>query len=118
MMDLKLIPASAKNKAIVADVLKEVEIEASSKTASEQIFENYVFVITGAVEHFKNRDELKAVIEERGGKVASSVTSKTTYLINNDISSSSSKNKKAKELGIEIITEEQFLQMLNKGNND
>ena len=107
-----------KNRAIVADVLKEVEIEASSKTASEQIFENYVFVITGAVEHFKNRDELKAVIEERGGKVASSVTSKTTYLINNDISSSSSKNKKAKELGIEIITEEQFLQMLNKGNND
>ncbi|MBP8691521.1 MAG: NAD-dependent DNA ligase LigA [Sedimentibacter sp.] len=106
-----------KNKAIVADVLKEVEIEASSKTASEQIFENYVFVITGAVEHFKNRDELKAVIEERGGKVASSVTSKTTYLINNDISSSSSKNKKAKELGIEIITEEQFLHMLNKGNN-
>ena len=107
-----------KNRAIVADVLKEVEIEASSKTASEQIFENYVFVITGAVEHFKNRDELKAVIQERGGKVASSVTSKTTYLINNDISSSSSKNKKAKELGIEIITEEQFLQMLNKGNND
>ena len=107
-----------KNKAIVADVLKEVEIEASSKTASEQIFKNHVFVITGTVEHFKNRDELKAVIEERGGKVASSVTSKTTYLINNDISSSSSKNKKAKELGIEIITEEQFLQMLNKGNND
>jgi len=106
-----------KNRAIVADVLKEVEIEASSKTASEQIFENYVFVITGAVEHFKNRDELKAVIQERGGKVASSVTSKTTYLINNDISSSSSKNKKAKELGIEIITEEQFLHMLNKGNN-
>ncbi len=107
-----------KNRAIVADVLKEVEIEASSKTASEQIFKNHVFVITGTVEHFKNRDELKAVIEERGGKVASSVTSKTTYLINNDISSSSSKNKKAKELGIEIITEEQFLQMLNKGNND
>jgi len=106
-----------KNKAIVEDVLKEVEIEASSKTASEQIFENCVFVITGSVEHFKNRDELKAVIEERGGKVASSVTSKTTYLINNDVSSSSTKNKKAKELGIEIITEEQFLQMLNKGNN-
>jgi DNA ligase (NAD+) len=102
-----------KKKAIVEDVLKEVEIEVSSKTSSEQIFENYIFVITGSVEHFKNRDELKALIEEKGGKVTNSVTSKTNYLINNDNLSNSSKNKKAKELGIEIITEEQFLQRLN-----
>ena len=102
-----------KKKAIVEDILKEVEIEVSSKTSSEQIFENYIFVITGSVEHFKNRDELKALIEEKGGKVTNSVTSKTNYLINNDNLSNSSKNKKAKELGIEIITEEQFLQRLN-----
>jgi len=104
-----------KKKVIVEDVLKEVEIETSSKTSSTQIFENYNFAITGAVEHFKNRDELKAAIEERGGKVASSVTSKTNYLINNDNTSNSSKNKKAKELGIEIITEEQFLKWMNTG---
>ena len=102
-----------KKKAIVEDVLKEVEIEVSPRTLSIQNFENYTFVITGSVEHFKNRDELKAVIEERGGKVTNSVTPKTNYLINNDNLSSSSKNKKAKELGIEIITEEQFLHMLN-----
>lgn len=107
-----------KKKAIVEDVLKEVEIEVSSKTSSEQIFENYIFVITGSVEHFKNRDELKALIEERGGKVTNSVTSKTNYLINNDNLSNSSKNKKAKELGIEIITEEQFVQWLNVGNKE
>ena len=102
-----------KKKVIVEDVLREVEIEASSRILSEQIFENYTFVITGSVEHFKNRDELKALIEERGGKVTNSVTYKTNYLINNDNLSNSSKNKKAKELGIEIITEEQFLQLLN-----
>jgi DNA ligase (NAD+) len=107
-----------KNKVIVGDVLKEVEIEAGPETRSAQIFENYVFVITGSLGHFKNRDELKALIEERGGRVASSVTSKTTYLINNDITSSSGKNKKAKELGIDIITEDQFLQMLNSEKKD
>jgi DNA ligase (NAD+) len=102
-----------KRKTIVEDVLKEVEIEVISKTSSEQNFENYNFVITGSLEHFKNRDELKAAIEEKGGKVTGTVTSKTNYLINNDNLSNSSKNKKAKELGIEIITEEQFLQRLN-----
>ncbi len=104
-----------KKKVIVEDVLKEVEIELSNKVLSEQIFENYIFVITGSVEKFRNRDELKEVIEERGGKVTGSVTSKTNYLINNDNLSNSSKNKKAKELGIEIITEEQFVQWMNTG---
>ena len=107
-----------KKIAIVEDVLKEVEIEKSTKISSEQIFENYIFVITGSVEHFKNRDELKEAIEERGGKVTSSVTSKTNYLINNDNLSNSSKNKKAKELRIEIITEEQFVQWLNTGKKE
>lgn len=71
-----------------------------------------VFVVTGSVNHYKNRNELKADIEKNGGKVTGSVTSKTDYLINNDIDSNSSKNKKAKELNIPIITEEQFLSML------
>lgn len=71
-----------------------------------------VFVVTGSVNHYKNRNELKADIEKNGGKVTGSVTSKTDYLINNDINSNSSKNKKAKELNIPIITEEQFLSML------
>lgn len=97
---------------IVRDVLKEVEIEKAEKNISEQIFENINFVITGSVEQFKNRDELKEVIESRGGKVTGSVTSKTNYLINNDNMSNSSKNKKAKELDIRIITEKEFVDML------
>ena len=70
-----------------------------------------VFVITGSVTKFTNRNEMKAFIEGRGGKVTGSVTSKTNYLINNDVTSSSSKNKTAKELGIPIITEEEFLEL-------
>lgn len=70
------------------------------------------FVVTGSVHHYKNRNELKADIEKNGGKVTGSVTSKTDYLINNDINSNSSKNKKAKELNIPIISEEQFISML------
>lgn len=97
---------------IINDVLKEVEIEKAEENTLSQIFENISFVITGSVERFKNRDELKQVIENYGGKVTGSVTSKTNYLINNDNTSNSSKNKKAKELEIRIITEEEFLDML------
>ena len=68
------------------------------------------FVITGKVEHFKNRDDLKRYIEERGGKVVGSISSKTSYLINNDIESTSSKNLSAKKLGIPILSEENFLE--------
>ena len=71
-----------------------------------------VFVITGNVHEFKNRDEVKVAIEARGGKVTGSVSKNTNYLVNNDINSTSSKNKKAKELGIPIITEEQLIAML------
>ena len=70
------------------------------------------FVITGSVEHFANRAEVKEEIEKCGGKVTGSVTSKTNYLINNDVNSTSSKNKKARELGIPIISEEEFMKML------
>ena len=74
------------------------------------------FVVTGSVHHFANRNEVKEVIEKRGGKVTGSVTSKTNYLINNDTQSSSSKNKKAKELGIPVISEEEFLELLGENN--
>lgn len=104
-----------KKQEIINDILKEVELEAVRENTSKQIFEGINFVITGSVEQFKNRDELKEVIEQRGGKVTGSVTSKTNYLINNDNTSNSSKNKKAKELGIRIITENEFVQWLNDG---
>lgn len=104
-----------KKKIIVSDILKEVEIEKAEVSTAEHIFENINFVITGSVEQFNNRDELKEAIEERGGKVTGSVTSKTNYLINNDNTSNSSKNKKAKELGIRIITESEFVEWINNG---
>jgi DNA ligase (NAD+) len=93
-------------------LLKELVIPEEVENTEAQIFENMTFVITGSVEHFSNRNEVKAVIESKGGKVTGSVTNKTNYLINNDVNSTSSKNKKAKELGIPIITEEDFLEML------
>ena len=82
------------------------------KTESTQSLEGKQFVITGSVEHFANRKELQELIESKGGKVTGSVTAKTAYLINNDAASNSSKNKKAKELGVPIISEEEFLRML------
>ena len=101
-----------KNVEEVKRLLTELIIPEEQVNTEEQIFENKVFVITGSVEHFTNRNEVKEVIESKGGKVTGSVTSKTDYLINNDVNSTSSKNKKAKELGIPIITEEEFLKML------
>lgn len=81
------------------------------ETTGEQVFAGKTFVITGSVEHFANRSEAKAFIEARGGKVTGSVTKKTDYLINNDKTSGSSKNKKAQELGIPILSEEDFLEL-------
>ena len=95
-------------------LLAELVIPEEEINTQEQIFENMVFVITGSVEHFTNRNEVKEVIESKGGKVTGSVTAKTNFLINNDVTSTSSKNKKAKELGIPIITEEEFLRMLEE----
>ena len=89
-------------------LLGEVQIEKEDQGEGGPL-EGKTFVITGSVEHFANRSEMKAFIESRGGKVTGSVTSKTDFLINNDAASTSSKNKKAKELGIPILTEEQFL---------
>lgn len=95
------------------NLLGELKIHAEEGEAKEQIFEGVNFVITGSVTHFANRKEVKELIESLGGKVTGSVTSKTNYLINNDITSTSSKNKKANELGIPIISEEMFLEMLD-----
>ena len=87
--------------------------EFKKEEVSEQIFKGVNFVITGSVNHFTNRNAVKELIESLGGKVTGSVTSKTNYLINNDVTSTSSKNKKANELGIPIISEETFLEMVN-----
>lgn len=84
----------------------------TEENTQTQIFAGVTFVITGSVTHFANRNEVKALIESLGGKVTGSVTGKTSYLINNDTMSNSSKNKKAKELGIPIISEEDFLKMV------
>lgn len=91
-------------------LLQEVTIKNPEANHNAQNMDGLNFVVTGSVNHFANRNEVKEYIEQRGGKVTGSVTSKTNYLINNDIMSNSSKNKKAKELGIEIITEEQFIE--------
>lgn len=97
------------------NLLEELVIPKEEAEASPQIFEGVNFVITGSVEHFANRNEVKELIESLGGKVTGSVTSKTNYLINNDVTSTSSKNKKANDLGIPIISEETFLRMVEDG---
>ena len=105
--------ADEKNQKALDELLQELEIEKPEISNEIQKFAGKIFVITGSVEHFSNRNEVKAVIEQHGGTVTGSVSAKTDYLINNDAASGSSKNKKAKELGIPIITESEFLHMLN-----
>jgi len=99
------------NKKLVEDLLGVLTIDESFEEAGD-VLAGKTFVITGSLSHFENRDAAKAKIEELGGKTAGSVSKKTDYLINNDIASASSKNKKAKELGVPIITEEDFLEMI------
>ena len=108
---------NAHNQKVVSELLNFLTFEAMPQEAEQgqQILADKTFVITGSVEHFKNRKELKEKIESLGGKVTGSVTKKTDYLINNDNLSGSTKNKKAKELGIPILTEEEFLTMINEG---
>ncbi|MCI6868872.1 MAG: NAD-dependent DNA ligase LigA [Lachnospiraceae bacterium] len=101
--------ADETNQKNLDDLCLELTIEKPQESSQTQTFAGKTFVITGSVEHFANRNELKAFIEERGGKVTGSVSKKTDYLINNDTTSASSKNKKAGELGIPILSEEAFL---------
>ncbi len=98
------------NLARMEHLWQELDIEVPKIDTSAQTLTGKVFVITGSLEYYASRGELKDIIEQKGGKVTGSVTSKTDCLINNDIASTSSKNKKAKELNIPIITEEQFRQ--------
>ena len=106
--------ADPKHREIYRRLLDEVELQKEVVTEDSQKFSGINFVITGSVEHFANRAEVKAEIEKRGGKVTGSVTSKTGYLINNDVNSTSSKNKKARELGVPIISEETLIGMLEQ----
>lgn len=101
-----------KNCRMVDHLLQPLTVEQEAASTEEAVFEGMTFVITGTVEHFANRKALQEEIEKRGGKAAGAVTSKTSYLINNDTLSNSSKNKKAKELGVPIISEEEFMGML------
>ncbi len=101
--------AKEENSVRFEHLLTEIEIEQEEIDEAGQTLEGKVFVVTGSLEHFGSRNELKDLIEKKGGKVTGSVTSKTDCLINNDIASNSSKNKKAKELQIPIVTEEEFM---------
>lgn len=100
---------SETNRENMKKLLKELEIEQIEVDESALTLQGKVFVVTGSLEHFDGRSALKELIESRGGKVTGSVTGKTTCLINNDIASNSSKNKKAKELEVPIVTEEDFM---------
>ena len=102
--------ANDENIRVLRAILNEVTL-IEEENDKEQDLEGKTFVITGSLNSFANRDELKKLIEDRGGKVAGSVSAKTSYLINNDVMSNSSKNKKAKDLGIPIISEEDFLKL-------
>ncbi len=103
--------AKEENAQLFQRLLKEVTIPKPQEETKTQLLEGKTFVITGSVQFFKNRAEVKEVIEGLGGKVTGSVTSKTDYLINNDVTSTSSKNKKANELGVPIISEKEFRKM-------
>ena len=103
-----------KNNRKVDHLMKHLLLEKPEESADRQKLAGLTFVITGSLEHFSNRSEMKNQIEALGGKVTGSVTRKTSYLINNDTASSSSKNRKAAELGIPVISEEEFLNMLQE----
>jgi DNA ligase (NAD+) len=103
-----------KNNEMVDRLLLELTMKQEARAEGSKKLEGMVFVITGSVEHFENRKSLQETIEAQGGKATGSVTSNTNYLINNDTTSNSSKNKKAKELGVPIISEEDFIRLLEE----
>jgi DNA ligase (NAD+) len=102
------------NRHRVDNLLKEVQVIQNSTTDTGGRCKDMTFVITGDVHHYKNRNELKAYIESQGGKVTGSVSKLTNYLINNDIASTSGKNKKAQELHIPILSEDDFIERFGK----
>ncbi len=106
------------NQKVLNDLLTLIEVRQQQQQRSGNQCEGLTFVITGDVHHFKNRNELKAYIEARGGKVAGSVSGSTSFLINNDVTSTSGKNKKAKELGIPILSEDDFLSQFSAESSE
>lgn len=106
---------NSQNKSGLEKLLQEVSVQKIEKQdTSNGSCAGITFVITGDVHHYKNRDEFKAYVESQGGKVAGSVSKKTGYLVNNDVESNSSKNRKAKELGVPIISEDTFIEMFGQ----
>ena len=98
-----------KNISLINKLKNELTFEKPEENTTKQSLSGINVVITGSLEHFSSRTILKNIIENMGGKVTGSVTGKTNYLINNDVSSGSSKNKKAKELGVTIVSENDFI---------
>ena len=101
--------AKQENAEQLKNLLAELELEKETVDRSNDAVNGKVFVVTGSLQYFENRDTLKTKIESLGGKVTGSVTGKTDALINNDITSASSKNKKAAQLNVPVITEEAFI---------
>jgi len=106
--------AEVENQKLIDRLLEILTIEKPEEMLGQAVLEGMTFVITGSLDHFENRKELQERIEAHGGKVTGSVTGKTNYLINNDTTSNSSKNKKAKELGVSILSEEDFLKLFSE----
>ena len=101
------------NQRMLNNLLSEITVTQKQTQSTGRKCDGMTFVITGDVRHYKNRNELKAYIESQGGKVTGSVSKSTSYLINNDVTSTSGKNKKAQELGIPILSEEDFIQQIS-----
>lgn len=101
-----------KNVVIIGNLAKELYFEKPETTSNSSSLEGLTFVITGSLNQFANRDEAKEKIESLGGKVSSSVSTKTSYLVNNDVDSTSGKNKKAKEINVRIISENELIEMM------
>ena len=102
--------AQAEHRSVMARLLNVLTVEQTSTAATGEKCKGLVFVVTGDVHHYKNRNELKAYIESQGGKVTGSVSKSTSYLINNDVTSTSSKNQKAHQFNIPIISEDEFVE--------
>jgi len=98
-----------RNRNELHNLLNEITVKQETREAAGNKCEGLIFVVTGDVYHYKNRDELKAYIESQGGKVTGSVTGKTSFLINNDINSTSGKNQKARQLNVPVISEDEFI---------
>ena len=103
-----------KNKVLLAKLLKEITVEKVEPSLAAGACKGITFVVTGDLDLFANRSAFTAYVESQGGKVTGSVSKKTDFLVNNDSESSSAKNRKARELGIPILTEEEFVQKFGK----